>query len=191
MLLAALPSHEVVHCRPLDTEGASDTISITQIRDILTSLSLAIPKGHTRVIWIEPAEGLTKEAANALLKKLEEPPPGILFFLFAKSTKTLLGTIVSRCLLVRFPITARRHPIELPHLHDFLSHDMTSQLQYASSIKKEEIPSFENLILDRIEHATTKAEFEHVVHLYNGICASYGAVRSHMTDQACVDLIYL
>lgn len=48
---------------------------------------------------IEEAERLSAQCANSLLKLLEEPPVATTFFLLASSTKELLPTIVSRCII--------------------------------------------------------------------------------------------
>ncbi len=55
-----------------------------------------------KVIIVDPADSMGEPAANALLKTLEEPPPETLLILIARSTGTLLSTIVSRCHRVPF-----------------------------------------------------------------------------------------
>ena len=72
-------------------------IKIQQIRELHHSAGLK-PVKDRRVFIIEGAENMTIEAANALLKLLEDPPPGTFFFLTAGHEEGLLPTIVSRCL---------------------------------------------------------------------------------------------
>ena len=55
-----------------------------------------------RVVVINDAETLEVSAANALLKRLEEPPAGTIFLLVAHSAGRLLPTIRSRCRVLRF-----------------------------------------------------------------------------------------
>jgi len=59
-------------------------------------------EGKKRVIIIDGAEALTREAANALLKTLEEPPPFNVFFLITASEEELPHTIRSRCSRIFF-----------------------------------------------------------------------------------------
>ena len=60
-------------------------------------------QGGRRVVVIHPAEAMNTNAANALLKNLEEPPPGLLFILVSHKPQQLLPTILSRCLSFALP----------------------------------------------------------------------------------------
>lgn len=55
------------------------------------------------MIVIHPAEAMNPNAANALLKNLEEPPQGLLFILVSHKPQQLLPTILSRCLSFALP----------------------------------------------------------------------------------------
>jgi len=79
-----------------------DSIGIEQIRDVRTEAGYGVYEGAYKVFLIRPAENLTEEAQNSLLKILEEPPPKVVFVLIAESAQSLRPTIVSRCQLVRF-----------------------------------------------------------------------------------------
>ena len=82
-------------------------ISIEQVRDVQREISLLPFEGRNRVIIFENAELLSEEAANSLLKTLEEPPERVLIILVATDTRALLPTIVSRCRLVQLrPVPA-------------------------------------------------------------------------------------
>jgi DNA polymerase-3 subunit delta' len=59
-----------------------------------------------RVILIHPAEALNRQAANALLKSLEEPPPGTLFLLVSHEPMRLLPTLRSRCQSLAVPLSS-------------------------------------------------------------------------------------
>ena len=59
-------------------------------------------EGPAHLLVVDPADALTPEAANTLLKTIEEPPPAVHFALVSHNLRSLLPTIVSRCLLVRF-----------------------------------------------------------------------------------------
>lgn len=82
-------------------EGKS--IKISQVKDLIYGLSLkTFSDQMPRFVIIEDAHLLTTPAANALLKILEEPPEGTIFFLLATSISQVLPTIASRCVPVVF-----------------------------------------------------------------------------------------
>lgn len=76
-------------------------LKIEQARDILSRLSLQ-RVGRARVIVIDQAHAMNPQAANALLKALEEPPEGTYFVLVTPLASAVLPTIRSRSQLVRF-----------------------------------------------------------------------------------------
>ena len=78
-------------------EPRNREISIEQIREIQHEASLKPFEGRFRVFIISEAESLSPEAANSLLKILEEPPPQVVFVLLAESEENLLPTVLSRC----------------------------------------------------------------------------------------------
>ena len=77
-------------------------IKIDQVRNSLNWLNLHPDQAKKRVLILDGAENLGREAANAFLKTLEEPAPNTIIILIALSTKQLPETIVSRCQQVRF-----------------------------------------------------------------------------------------
>jgi DNA polymerase-3 subunit delta' len=76
----------------------SKQISVDQIRSLADFFGMSAHQGGRRVIIIHPAETMNANAANALLKNLEEPPQGLLFILVSHKPQQLLPTILSRCL---------------------------------------------------------------------------------------------
>jgi len=78
-------------------------IKIDQIRELADFLYLGSHRGRRRVAIVHPAEAMNVHAANALLKGLEEPPPGALFLLVSHRPARLLPTIRSRCVVVAVP----------------------------------------------------------------------------------------
>lgn len=82
----------------------SKQISVDQVRGLGDFLGMTAHQGGRRVVIINPAEAMNVNAANALLKSLEEPPQGVLFILVAHKPQQLLPTILSRCL--SFALTA-------------------------------------------------------------------------------------
>jgi DNA polymerase III subunit delta' len=82
-------------------------LSIDQVRTLVLSRAAYGPhEGRARVIIIRAAEDLSTSAANALLKTLEEPLPKTHFILLTSRPDTLLATIRSRTLRVRFGLLA-------------------------------------------------------------------------------------
>ncbi|OYW86833.1 MAG: DNA polymerase III subunit delta', partial [Sphingobium sp. 32-64-5] len=76
-------------------------ISIDQVRGLSRLLSTAPSISRRRVILIDSADDLERNAANALLKSLEEPPANVVFLLVSHAPSRLLPTIRSRCRLLR------------------------------------------------------------------------------------------
>lgn len=73
------------------------TISIEESRKVPQFLSLTPAEGNWRVVIIDAVDQLTNQAANALLKILEEPPANALLFLVCHEPGGILPTIKSRC----------------------------------------------------------------------------------------------
>lgn len=74
-----------------------ESIGIEQIRNLVSDLSLTSYEGGGKVAVIEPANAMTVNAANSLLKTLEEPPGDALLILVADRVGKLPATIFSRC----------------------------------------------------------------------------------------------
>jgi DNA polymerase-3 subunit delta' len=73
-------------------------ISVDQVRSLADFCGMSAHQGGRRAVVIHPAEAMNVNAANALLKNLEEPPQGLLFILVSHKPQQLLPTILSRCL---------------------------------------------------------------------------------------------
>ena len=90
--------------KPFETKR---NIAIDQIRTMQARLTTRPTLGDRRAIIVNPADDLEKNASNALLKSLEEPPAGTLFLLVTHRPGRLLATIRSRCRMLRFdPLSA-------------------------------------------------------------------------------------
>ena len=86
--------------RPLNLEvqpGGRRTLGIEAVREMRAGIAERPFAGRRKVYLIEDAETMTVEAANALLKTLEEPPPFAVLLLVALSDHLLPPTVVSRC----------------------------------------------------------------------------------------------
>ena len=81
---------------------ANPQIKIDQIRDVERHMMYRPLLGSRKICVINDAERLTPNAANAFLKTLEDPPDHSLFLLITSHPMTLLATVRSRCLTLRF-----------------------------------------------------------------------------------------
>jgi len=85
-----------------DKEEKSSEIGIGKIRTLQHQLSFYPYKSSLKVVIIEEAHNLTREAANAFLKTLEEPSSRSLIILTSSAGDSILPTILSRCQLIKF-----------------------------------------------------------------------------------------
>mgnify|MGYP001431678752 FL=1 len=91
---------DLFHLRPT---GKMRIISVDNTRDLISELNRSSNQGGAKVAIIHEADRMRKQAANAFLKTLEEPPPGTYVFLVTTRPYATLATIRSRCLQVRLP----------------------------------------------------------------------------------------
>jgi DNA polymerase-3 subunit delta' len=100
--VSALPTHpgaalEHADLRWITPPEDKEAIGIEQIRDLVNQMSLTSYEGGGKVAVIEPANAMTVNAANSLLKTLEEPAGDALLILIADKIGKLPATIFSRC----------------------------------------------------------------------------------------------
>jgi DNA polymerase-3 subunit delta' len=86
------------------SKTASKDIKIEQVRALADFMNISTHRQGLRVVVLYPAEALNMPASNALLKTLEEPPPGTVFLLASNSLDRLLPTILSRCRKFAMPM---------------------------------------------------------------------------------------
>jgi DNA polymerase-3 subunit delta' len=93
------PAEHFLHpdMRWITTPEEKKTIGIEQIRTLIADMGLTSFKGAGKVAVIEPANAMTINAANSLLKTLEEPPGDALLILIADRLGKIPATIFSRC----------------------------------------------------------------------------------------------
>ncbi len=90
---------EITNGRSMDVveiDGASNR-GVDEIRNLRESVRYAPARGKYKVYIIDEVHMLTKEAFNALLKTLEEPPPHVLFIFATTEVHKVPSTILSRC----------------------------------------------------------------------------------------------
>jgi len=91
-------SHPDCHILTEDDKG---TIGVDEVRQLIKFMHLTAAEGAYKVAIIDSCDGMTVNAANALLKILEEPPAKTLLLLVCNSLGKLLPTVRSRCRLLR------------------------------------------------------------------------------------------
>ncbi|MBN2097618.1 MAG: DNA polymerase III subunit delta' [Candidatus Omnitrophica bacterium] len=149
-------SHPDVHW--IEGKGKSQKISIDEMRLAQKEISLKSYAGKYKIFIIQQAHNMTQEAANSLLKTLEEPPSASLMILTSSNISGLLPTIISRCQLVKFfPL----HPEGLkqiltadygltPSDAHFLSAQAQGRLGEALDLKDQDVLSKKNRLFERI-----------------------------------------
>ena len=97
------------------------SLKLADVRSFLSTLALRPFEGRTKVFVFQGAERLTPESQNALLKSLEEPPPGNVIFLLVRDAVSLFPTIVSRAIEIKVP------PFDVAHVRGVLIQDGATQ----------------------------------------------------------------
>lgn len=98
----------------LSREPGKKNISIEAVRDFIKMLSLSSFLNSYKIGIIKEAETLSPEAANALLKTLEEPREKVIIILLTSSVDLLIPTIVSRSQVLYF------YPVAFETVYDYL-----------------------------------------------------------------------
>ncbi|ATO49457.1 DNA polymerase III subunit delta' [Brevibacillus laterosporus] len=84
----------------ISPDGAS--VKIEQIRALQKEMKMRAVESKNKVYILEHVDKMTTQAANSLLKFLEEPPVGVLALLLSENSHAILPTILSRCQTVVF-----------------------------------------------------------------------------------------
>jgi DNA polymerase-3 subunit delta' len=98
--------------RPEDEESRG-TLKVDQFRELKSKLGFGAHQGAVRVTLIPDADRMTPQAANSMLKLLEEPPRGWVFFLTASDPTLILPTVLSRCQVLRLCPFSREEILSL------------------------------------------------------------------------------
>lgn len=103
-------------------------MKIDQVRDLQKQIVYRPLEGERKVYILTEAERMNLEAANCLLKTLEEPPAASVLILLTTNLEALLPTIRSRCQIIRF------HPMPVPELVAYLTEEFNLEAPQAFSI---------------------------------------------------------
>jgi DNA polymerase-3 subunit gamma/tau len=97
----------------MEIDAASNR-GIDDIKELRETVKYAPAQGRSKVYIVDEVHQLSKDAFNAFLKTLEEPPPGVVFVLATTEPHRILATILSRCQRFDF------RPIPLAEIRDRL-----------------------------------------------------------------------
>lgn len=114
----------------VSTDGLS--IGVDTVRDHVRRAALHPAIARWQVMVVEDADRLTDQAANALLKSLEEPSPQTVWMLCAPALEDVPVTVRSRCRTVRTSTPSARAIAELLHARDGVEPDVANQAARAS-----------------------------------------------------------
>ncbi|THF51999.1 DNA polymerase III subunit delta' [Allorhizobium terrae] len=117
--IASGASHNLLHLsRPVDekTGKVKSYITVEEVRKAGHFFSQTSGSGNWRIVILDPADDMNRNAANAILKVLEEPPKRSLFLVLSHAPGKLLPTIRSRCMPLKL------NPLSVPDLTQALSH---------------------------------------------------------------------
>lgn len=154
------PCNECVNCRAIDSGNFFDLIEIDaasnrgidEIRSLKEKVNYKPVEGRKKVYIIDEVHMLTKEAFNALLKTLEEPPEHVLFILATTEPDKILDTILSRCQRYDFmPLKyeeAKSRILEIAKIENIEIDDKSIELIYEKSggSMRDAISIFEKVI---------------------------------------------
>ncbi|MBK3807429.1 DNA polymerase III subunit delta' [Stutzerimonas stutzeri] len=96
----------------LEPEEVDKAIRVDQVRDLVGFVTQTAQLGGRKVILLEPAEAMNLNAANALLKSLEEPSGDTVLLLISHQPSRLLPTIKSRCVQQACPLPGRQQSLD-------------------------------------------------------------------------------
>lgn len=119
------------------------TINVDEIRQLSELLSKTSQFGGYSIVIIEQAERMNRNAANALLKTLEEPTDNTILMLITSQMSRLLPTIRSRCVDMRFPIPATDQSLEYLQSHDVQDAGLVLQLAHGSPLRARQLADVE------------------------------------------------
>jgi DNA polymerase-3 subunit delta' len=166
--------HADVQIIGLDS-GNSAEIGIDQIRQVQHSSNLPPFEGRHKVFIIDRAELMSTEAANCLLKTLEEPAAEVIFILLTASSGVLPTTVVSRCQQLELP------PLPASEVEDVLSQRWGVEGQRAGLLARLSHGCLGWAILAASDESLLKLRAERLDGLLDVIDGDYGVRFDYVT----------
>jgi len=164
------------------------TLKIDQIRELQQDLYLAPYQAAYKVYVILEIEKMTLEAANSLLKALEEPPEHVVFLLTANNLRGVLPTILSRCQVYQL------HPVKAAVLAQYLQANYGISMEQAQTIAQlaNGNPGQARILLAGQEILREKA-FQFFVRMFerNNLFSLAEAMEEHLNNGELLDYFTL
>lgn len=192
---ACLEIHRGYHTDTLEIIGMEESIKIDAVREILARLYTK-PQSKYKILLVKNIEKMTTEAANTLLKTLEEPPPQTVFLLTTSRLHEILLTVISRVRLCQFHIVSM--DVLLPYLQRLYPQKDTSELEQIASfafgrpgkalalLKNAELLKQHQELIEQIEtfltHPDLVQQFSFVTEMVKNASARTGRGRSLIKD---------
>lgn len=144
------------------------SIKIEPVRTALESTAFRPFEGKRRVVLIRDADTLEPASQNALLKSLEEPPPGTMFILTTALPGVLLPTVRSRCMRLRFGrLTSNEVASALTRDHDYSDAEARAaapladgSLGQALALIDNDLSMFRELAIGLLQHTAGRADVQ-------------------------------
>ncbi len=151
-----------------DDFDGTRSLKIEQVRQLQERISLRPFEGVFKIFVIDNCEVLTLEAANCLLKVLEEPPFDSVIILISRSLNLVIPTIASRCQKIKFNGLSREaleSVLNKEHRMDertsrYLAYYLDGRLGEALELARGDFLGRKNDILDKFIHADNSRELE-------------------------------
>lgn len=137
-------------------EGKGNVIKIEKIRWLRANISLKPYEGRVKFYIIDKAHHMNAEAANCLLKTLEEPPQDSVLILISQKLEKIFFTVRSRCQIVRFKAMDSEGLAKIlkdeykvsADLSRFLAHYSSGRIGKALTLENEGILKWKNEVID-------------------------------------------
>jgi DNA polymerase-3 subunit delta' len=115
----------------LEPEETGKAIKVDQVRSLCTGLGITSHGGRYKVAVVRPAEAMNVNAANSLLKTLEEPTANTLLILESAAPGRLMATVRSRCQQLQVPLPSHEQALDWLTAHDLEGEAATRSLLLA------------------------------------------------------------
>lgn len=174
----------------LDLEEGSNNIKIEQIRALQNEISLKPFEANTKVFIINNCQNLTIEAANCLLKTVEEPPVDSIIILITTDARSVLSTISSRALKLRFSQLSRNQTIQLLEKDtelsseqiSFFSHYLEGKISGSDQLNKREFIRQRENILNALFNYSPLTKSEDIFKDKNQTLSNLHILTSYFRD---------
>ena len=171
------------------------SIKIDPVRDVLSQTGFRPFEGRKRVVLIREADTLEPASQNALLKSLEEPPPGTMFILTTAVPGALLPTVRSRCMRLRFGrLTTAEIAAALIRDHDYSDAEAKQtapladgSIGQALALVDNDLSMFRGLAIGLLRHAAGRADTQSRVQAASAL-HSGGAKKERSREDVAIVL---